>query len=173
MLLVLGTCVASVWINNMSELGLSIPTSCPSTYPGLNASQLICLFKGWVEETQQAFPPHPCSSSPPDCSFVVNDKALTCSGLFLYNSPCMVPISNIIFQNANIFFLDKSGKDCLISLVREKSVSAFAFLLFIPFDFFQVDQEKECTQKEIKGGRKVKRKKGKKGMRLQCRFHCG
>jgi len=29
-----------------------------------------------------------------------------------------------------------------------------------------VDQEKECTQKEIKGGRKEKRKKGKKGMRL-------
>ena len=76
-LLVLGTCVASVWISNMSELGLSIPTSCPSTYPGLNASQLICLFKEWVEETQQAFPPHPCSPSPPDCSFVVNDKALT------------------------------------------------------------------------------------------------
>ena len=46
MLLVLGTCVASVWICNMSELGLSTPTSCPSAYPGFSASQLTCLFKG-------------------------------------------------------------------------------------------------------------------------------
>lgn len=46
----------------------------------------------------------------------------------------MVSVSNIILQDANIFFLDKSRSDLLISLAGEKPVLAFS-LSDIPSTF--------------------------------------
>lgn len=131
---------------NILEPGLSIPTLFPSTYLGLMLPNLFAYLKGkWREEED------PTSTSPTSLFswlswlvFCDEWQDSHCSGFFLYNSPCVVSVSNIILQYANIFFPGWIREGSPYFPSQRKVSLSIQHLYYLSLPLSQVDQEREC-----------------------------